>query len=354
MNPEERVRAFIASYLRAHEQFHAEGLDGRPLEQFERWDALVSELDSEHGINSGCMPLAGVIHGDSPHHPDNETIIGTRFKDSTAFVETKVEGLMAQYHEYELLQSDGDWRIHRIWDFLVAADAPLVHERESHRFAAPPILPLRRLPEDDADADGDALFVPGRQIRIGDAIHPIEVRAVGQVSLPTGRLVVGDLGYDAGMLNVLGQAVPPGGYAAEVALCSGRVAALRLRISDRPAVKWAPADHNGGRSTSYIIGVDAGNVAIMDLSAVTGVTSRDKDRAFEVFAANQAARYCLLSLASENDTVISDSGWGDGGYPVYWGLDGKGQPCSLVVDFLLGTREARGGSKPASPWWKFW
>jgi hypothetical protein len=32
---------------------------------------------------------------------------------------------------------------------------------------------------------------------------------------------------------------------------------------------------------------------------------------------------------------VVDSGWGDGGYPVYWGIDASGKPAVLLVDFRL-------------------
>lgn len=43
----------------------------------------------------------------------------------------------------------------------------------------------------------------------------------------------------------------------------------------------------------------------------------------------------MLSLARANDAVISDSGFGDGGYPVYWGVDGSDRLVVLVVEFML-------------------
>ena len=33
--------------------------------------------------------------------------------------------------------------------------------------------------------------------------------------------------------------------------------------------------------------------------------------------------------------IVVSSGYGDGSYPCYWGLDAQGKPVSLVVDFLV-------------------
>jgi hypothetical protein len=59
-------------------------------------------------------------------------------------------------------------------------------------------------------------------------------------------------------------------------------------------------------------------------------------RTFDIYTqASQRPRSLMLSLVGTNDTVIADSGWGDGGYPVYWGVDENGKPVVLLVDFRL-------------------
>lgn len=335
MEPEVRVKAFIADYLRAHQQLQAENFKDRESERFSRWKALVAGLDAAHGINRGCMALAGVIHGSSAHVPEAEPVVGIREEHGKVYVETCVKASPPQYYEYELGPSDGDWRIARIREFLEPADAPLLKERDRPRFTDPPMFPLRELPADDADADGDSIFDPGRELQLDDRTSCIEVKPVGRLRVTTGRLVVGDLGYDAGVLGVIGQSVPPGDYAVDVAVAFDRIAALRVRFSNEPVDRWLPADHNCGSSANYVVGVDAGNVAIMDLAAIMAVKSRDKERAFEAYTDNRAPRCSMLALVQPDDTVISDSGWGDGGYPVYWGVDVNRRPVVLVVDFML-------------------
>jgi hypothetical protein len=335
MEPEARVKSFIADYLLAHQQLHAENFTDRVQDQFNRWNSLITNLDAEHGINRGCMALARVIHGDSPHVPEAEPIVSIREEQGKVYVETCVKDSLDHYYEYELWQSNGDWRIGKIREFLDPADALLMTDRDRSRFTNPPTLPLRGLPAEDSNANGDLIFASGRQVRLDDRTSSIEVRPVGPLCVTTGRLVVGDLGYDTRVLGVIGQSVPPGEYAADVAIAFNRVAALRVRFSNEAVDKWLPADHNSGKSTSYVVGVDAGNVAIMDLAAIMTVKSRDKERAFETYAQNQTSRYSMLALVRANDGVISDSGWGDGGYPVYWGVDANRQPVVLVVDFML-------------------
>jgi hypothetical protein len=109
---------------------------------------------------------------------------------------------------------------------------------------------------------------------------------------------------------------------------------LRVRFSDQQVVKWHPADL--GEDSGHIIGVDAGNAAIMDVSALLTLNGRDRERKFERYTyAVERPRSLMLSLVAANDTVVVDSGWGDGGYPVYWGVDASGKPAVLLVDFRL-------------------
>ena len=144
---------------------------------------------------------------------------------------------------------------------------------------------------------------------------------------------MGDLGYDPGVLSPVGQRVPVGRYPAEVAIAFERNAALRVRFSDREAVAWHPADMGDG---GHGVGVDAGNVAVMDIAAILTLNARDKERAFESYArADRRPNSRMLTLVQPNDSAIADSGWGDGRYPAYWGVDADQRPVVLVVDFLL-------------------
>lgn len=38
---------------------------------------------------------------------------------------------------------------------------------------------------------------------------------------------------------------------------------------------------------------------------------------------------------SEYNVAAFSSGWGDGGYPSYWGFDAEGQLCCLMTDFCI-------------------
>ena len=38
---------------------------------------------------------------------------------------------------------------------------------------------------------------------------------------------------------------------------------------------------------------------------------------------------------SDNNVIMFASGWGDGYYPAYWGLNDNGDTVELTIDFLL-------------------
>ena len=195
-------------------------------------------------------------------------------------------------------------------------------EKERPRFQNPRLHQLGPLQPQEAGFDGADIFKAGASIEDEGEKSSIEVRRVGILNVTTGVLVVGDFGYDPFTLSPVGQRVAPGKYPVEISIAFNRVAALRLLLSDNPVMKWHPADMGDG---GHGVGVDAGNVSISDVSAVLAVKSRDKERAFEKYAESPAGPNArMLSLVNPDDVTIADSGYGDGRYPVYWGVDSRG------------------------------
>jgi hypothetical protein len=75
MQPEARVKAFIADYHRSHSELKRHPDDHK---QFDRWDALVETLDEAHFVDHGGQELAQVIHGKSPHTLEGEPVTNVR------------------------------------------------------------------------------------------------------------------------------------------------------------------------------------------------------------------------------------------------------------------------------------
>jgi hypothetical protein len=114
--------------------------------------------------------------------------------------------------------------------------------------------------------------------------------------------------------------------------------AMRVLLGD-PArvVAWHPANVSGG---SHVFGVDAGNLAVFDLSSFDGLTVGRKERVYDDTVVNPTSFPAadMLSLARPNDGAVAHSGWGDGAYPAHWGVDEAGAPIVLLVDFLVTCR----------------
>jgi hypothetical protein len=332
MQPEERVKAFIADFHRSHIELKKHPNDRK---QFERWDALLAALDQAHFVDQGGHDLSRSIGGTPEHTLEKETIVSTGRAGDRVLVETQDDGPVTTYYEYELREvSAGDWRIVRLRAFLDEADALFLDADEQAEFGNPKLRPLQKLSSEEAEFDGTKLFTAGTPVKLEKDKDRIEVRSVGTLNVSTGMLAVGDLAYSTNMLHAVGQRVPPGNYPAEVAVAFRRNAAVRVRFSDQKVVKWHPADL--GEDGGHVIGVDAGNAAIMDVSAILTLNGRDRERKFERYTyAPERPRSLMLSLTAPNDTVVVDSGWGDGGYPVYWGVDASGKLAVLLVDFRL-------------------
>jgi hypothetical protein len=336
MDPQTRVKSFIADYFLRSTRVTAKRPDDT-LRVLKAWKREVARLDSAHFTGKGGLALASALEEPPSHNPRFEKIIAVTERGRRTFVETKShrKTWVAEWFEYELRRVAGDWRIVRIREYNSDATVPFVSAPHVGRFK-PPSKAARfgKLVAEDLGFDGDLAFKVGRKVsKPDDGKSSIKVKRLGMLNCSTGKLVVGDLGYRADTLSLLRHQVPPGRYEVSVALVFRRNAALRLKVSDRRVASWHPAETVAGSSS---FGVDAGNIAILDVSAMLGLTARDKERAFERYTDGyRKSNMRMLSLSQDDDTAIAAPGWGDGRYPAYWGVDAKGRPAVLMVDFMV-------------------
>jgi hypothetical protein len=207
----------------------------------------------------------------------------------------------------------------------------------------------------------DPLFERGRKFDRGT----VEPKAAGTLRLPTGRIVVADPASAGVDTDPLVRTVPPGDYPVEVSVAwieqnqEHRIAAARVRFSDRPVAKWEPALADGqdpdtlepGQFFGY--GVDAGTACFVDASLLP----LDFDFFDQtIVPAMQKADERLLAGYAEvargaASVVAFSSGAGDGMYASFWGLDDAGQPVVLVTEFrIVGTEVTRGGLLIEAAW----
>lgn len=199
----------------------------------------------------------------------------------------------------------------------------------------------------------------------------LAVMEIGPCSLPSGKVLVRD------PLVYLGDreeqpylfAAPEGTYATEIAVVKptdddcARYAAVRLRFSDRRAVKFYEAmvgheDLSELEDESYFgFYVDAGLGCICDAEAHQafcrwlehwGKAHPGGNQYDDYFAALFAENYKAHPAFQREDgdwinwqipgtayhLPMFQSGFGDGVYPVYWGFDAEGGICQLMVQLI--------------------
>lgn len=178
-----------------------------------------------------------------------------------------------------------------------------------------------------------------------------EVQTIGEIVLPTGRLVAWDpLTLDAA--EPFAREVPTGRFPVDVALADlevgWRVAFARIRFSDAPAVRWEPAllagQHPSLLADDEFFGypVHSGAGAFMDEAAFEALAARGrKDRGYLREIAGEMSTeddWSSIELrpdpASEANVVAFSVGFGEeGGYPTSFGFGAGGELVSVVTDF---------------------
>jgi hypothetical protein len=161
---------------------------------------------------------------------------------------------------------------------------------------------------------------------------------VGEVSLPSGRVVVGESLLDVEPLPIT---VAPGDYPVHATLARyqdqdwDRVSFATLVLSDAPTDHWEHA---------VDIAVDGGSTSIVSTegrAVLNGAFQRDQDgwmSWWEDAVESQVAHDYLVTMLEPSaglELAYFSSGAGDGGYPVYVGYDADGRPTRVVVDFYL-------------------
>jgi hypothetical protein len=174
----------------------------------------------------------------------------------------------------------------------------------------------------------------------------------GQLFLPTGRIVAADPFVLPGT-KAFTRSVPPGKYAAEfiIATCEKerRFAYAVLRFRPSLPARWELALLPGQNPSNLAEGeffgypVDTGMGSFMDEK--TAVLLRGQYDADENFwktisrtlgdRSNDATGWTnfVLESVSGLNLVACESGWGDGLYGTFFGLDAENEPLCLLTDF---------------------
>ena len=250
---------------------------------------------------------------------------------------------VANYKDLELSVKKG------LWGFNVIKGGSLLSEKKGNEAALHPIN--YNVYFDSTRYDGT----------------PLKLQQFGELNIPTGKIIVGDPMISIYDKDPFKREVLPGKYPviaciAKTGESGDRYAVVKLEISKNRAVKWELAltakqhleDLKGDETFGFP--VDAGLGCFVDVQ--TRDLFNQYDEAFtkknknwniytEVLAAefkknaidqndpNDAGNWVNFYLPNKPalNIIMFSSGYGDGYYSSYWGLDDKGQVCSLVIDF---------------------
>jgi hypothetical protein len=198
------------------------------------------------------------------------------------------------------------------------------------------------------------------------AAREIKTITIGELELPTGRIVAADPLVQADR-PAFARTVKPGRYPVRLYAAEGRIALAELRFAPGKPARWEIATLPGQNAAELkgdeIFGyaVDAGLGCYMDATAYPLIQAREAlvkkqagtddinyyDDVLATELAGNADDYALHRPMADSpvNVAIFSSGWGDGFYPAFWGLDTSGEPLVLLTEFyVLEHGDARGAA----------
>jgi hypothetical protein len=212
--------------------------------------------------------------------------------------------------------------------------------------------------------------ITGTEAYTGD--YTIERREIGSLNLPTGQIVANDpLAFWE--TEPLTRKVNPGTYPVSLYVAhfsktnDQRVAYALLQFQPETPTAWELAVYSGqdittlGREEYFGYGVDSGTGSFMDAAAAQHIkqlierepkrnplkielTWKQPEKGFvdlliEALDTTYKHTYSWANYVLDADTGLNmiafSSGWGDGSYPSFWGLDTNGDVLCLLTDFCM-------------------
>jgi len=161
---------------------------------------------------------------------------------------------------------------------------------------------------------------------------------LGELELPDGRVVACDP-HDPGF--PLARRLLSGRYPAQLRVADlgghdQRTAAVLLRAGGDPPVRWEPAgpELRVDSATGCLTAPQAPPAA---LHAPAAHGAQELDLLAEALAETARPTWCWANIAvgPHGNVIASSTGYGDGAYPVFWGLAADGGPACLLVDLRV-------------------
>lgn len=196
----------------------------------------------------------------------------------------------------------------------------------------------------------------------------IDQMVIGKVNIPTGKLLVCDpLVAISESSPTLYDMAPKGKFDLEICVVKGgeygdRYATARIRFNEHKAVSFRDAlfgneDFENVEPGAYFgFDVSAGMACICDSQTRDAYLAYEKEWSSKndsniydgllakLFADNakknpnyqrQGGDWLDFAIPNSDQNIIMfQSGFGDGGYPIYWGYDEQNKICQIIVQFI--------------------
>lgn len=194
---------------------------------------------------------------------------------------------------------------------------------------------------------------------------------VGDVNLPTGKIIASDPFFTQDQRPFV-RTVEPNKYPVYIYMTEidedhHRVAYAKIKFRPGTASKWILAVTDDiteeelkqlNEDEFFGFPVDSGLACFLDeetntslLTKMDALQEKDPDSNYydevlsDEFIAYSGKNKFSRDLGdwndhhpdkdSDNNVIMFASGWGDGYYPAYWGLNNNGDTVELVIDFLI-------------------
>jgi len=187
--------------------------------------------------------------------------------------------------------------------------------------------------------------------------YPFTIRteAIATLNVPSGEIIASDLFFGT-LTQPLARHVPPGQYLVSLSLMQENgqawesVAAAKIEFLPTQPVSWElaliPGQDLSSLKPGEIFGyaVDSGTGSFASPSSAQALTSKlDQDQGYtdeiikasEVHSTTGSWTSLIPDPTTGHNIVSFASGYGDGFYASYWGLDQRGQAVCLITDFTL-------------------
>ncbi|MBP2326554.1 hypothetical protein JOF56_006939 [Kibdelosporangium banguiense] len=201
----------------------------------------------------------------------------------------------------------------------------------------------------------ERLFQPGATVRFGITDSPVQIRDLGDLDMPSGRLMACDPVLQADNPEIeqpFTVTVPPGRYPVSVSVVQRdvdgqtveRVAAARMTVRPDPVVRWEmalqPTDDTSLLTGEkyYGFGVDTGLAAFLDADmkqalSRLGAENGPIEKTLLGDDPNEARAAEVRDPVTGRNVMAFHAGLGDGSYPTWIGRTADNRPAMFVIDF---------------------